>query len=105
MSTLQTRPPRSALTTAADRPLHARRLPRYAPVIALLLAGTAVIAARLAGAGLMLAVVAGWLVLVAVLVGASAAVEGRRHCVDRLATVLVSSAFAVALLPLGTLLA
>ena len=105
MSTLQTRPPRSALTTAADRPLHARRLPRYAPVIALLLAGTAVIAARLAGAGLMLAVVAGWLVLVVVLVGASAAVEGHRHCVDRLATVLVSSAFAVALLPLGTLLA
>ena len=104
MSMLQTRPPHAAPADISDQPLRVRRLPRYAPLAAVLVAGIALTAVRLAGAGLALSVVAGWLVLVVGLTSASAAIEGRRHCVDRLATLLVSTAFALALLPLGTLL-
>ena len=105
MSMLQTRPPHAAPADISDQPLRVRRLPRYAPLAAVLVAGIALTAVRLAGAGLALSVVAGWLVLVVGLTSASAAIEGRRHCVDRLATLLVSTAFALALLPLGTLMA
>ncbi len=56
------------------------------------------------GVGLGLSVVVAWLALVAAVVFASRVVEGARKSKDRLATCLVSSAFAAALLPLSSLL-
>jgi phosphate transport system permease protein len=51
-----------------------------------------------------LSVVLGWVVFVVLLIGVSARFEGRRKVSDRLSTALVSTAFVLALLPLGTLL-
>ena len=56
------------------------------------------------GVGLALSVVLAWLALVVAVVVASRVVEGGRKSRDRFATCLVSSAFAVALLPLSSLL-
>jgi phosphate transport system permease protein len=69
--------------------------------------GTVVLAAILiAGLGMSIAggVAIAWILLIVALVGTSNAVEGSRKAKDRLATSLVYSAFALALLPLGTLL-
>ncbi|WP_269937829.1 phosphate ABC transporter permease PstA [Arthrobacter sp. HY1533] len=93
MATVLTERKRSALTRG--------RLPRYTPYA---IAGGAVVVA----AALMSLIgfnVFGWAVLSAVLFAAanvtvSAAVEGRRKAVDKLATSLVVGAFLVALLPL-----
>ena len=56
------------------------------------------------GVGLALSVVVAWFALVTAVFLASLVVEGARKSKDRLATCLVSSAFAIALLPLSSLL-
>ncbi|MDX6296318.1 MAG: phosphate transport system permease protein [Nocardioidaceae bacterium] len=56
------------------------------------------------GNGLALSIIFGWLVFAVVLYVASRLVEGSRKSTDRLATIMVSTAFVVALLPLASLL-
>lgn len=88
-----------------ERRLGGGRLPRFAlPGIL----GGALLVALVSwywlGLNLGVAIVAAWLLAVVVLVGASRVVEGARKSKDRVATALVQTAFAVALLPLGGLL-
>ena len=85
--------------------LHAPQLPRWVPS-AVFSSGAAVtlVLHLLAGWGWALAVVVSWICVGLVLVTVSGRYEGRRKAVDRLATLLVTTAFVLALLPLGTLL-
>jgi phosphate transport system permease protein len=96
-------PPYEVSSTAAR--LHADRLPRWASC-AVLVAGACVTTLLhvAVGQGWAPAVLAGWLVLACGLSGWSAVVEGRRKCLDRLAAVVVTTAFGLALIPLTTLL-
>ena len=105
MSALRTRPDAPPAPLGSDEGLRVRRLPPYAGVAALMLGGTAAGALAALGEGRALAIVAGWSAGVVVLLTGSAVVEGRRRCADRAATVLVATAFGLAMLPLGTLLA
>ena len=84
-------------------PRHSPMLPRWAPAV--VAAAALVVAAGLyiTGAGAVRSVLAGWIVAFALPVWA-AVVEGRRKAVDRLVTVLVTSAFGLALLPLASIL-
>jgi phosphate transport system permease protein len=85
--------------------LHSPLLPRWAPWALLGVAVGIALGAHLAlGWGRALSVVACWFAYVVVLVAVSGRVEGRRKAVDRLVTALVTTAFALALMPLGTLL-
>jgi phosphate transport system permease protein len=78
-------------------------LPTWAPR-AVLGAGLAIATVLyVADAGLVRSVLAGWVVSFALPVW-SAAVEGRRKAADRLVTVLVTSAFGLALFPLVSIL-
>ncbi|MGY1811640.1 phosphate ABC transporter permease PstA [Blastococcus sp. SYSU D00820] len=81
-----------------------RRLPRYAPT-GLYLAGLALGAALAAvtGSGIALAVVYGVVLGTLAVYLASRAVEGRRKGTDRLVTCLVTTAFAIAMIPLLSL--
>ncbi len=101
-----TEPPRDRIDPVVlDQRLHAPPMRRWTPWA--LLAGGVVVAVLLhqvVGWGSALSVVVGWLMFVAALTLASRWVEGSRKSVDRLATVLITTAFAIALLPLGTLL-
>ncbi len=103
---LTTEPPRDRLDSSAlEQRLHAAPLPRWAPWV--LLAGgvgVAVLLHKVVGWGAALSVVVGWLAFIVALTVASRWVEGSRKSVDRFATVLITTAFAIALLPLGTLL-
>jgi phosphate transport system permease protein len=103
-TSLQSRSPGST-SGGMDADLRAPRLPRLAP-LAIGLAATALAALLrlLVGVPIAGAVVLGWLLFAVGLFGASRLREGRRKGSDRLASVLVTSAFAVALMPLGTLL-
>jgi phosphate transport system permease protein len=91
-----------ASRSLADQ-LRGRSLPRGAGRVVVGLALAAVLLALLAGLSPVVAVLVGWLVCLG-LPAWSAAVEGRRKAVDRLVTVLVTSAFALALLPLASIL-
>jgi len=86
-----------------EEPRHSPMLPSWAPLTvgaaALLVAG----GFFATGAGGVRAVLAGWVVCF-VLPLWSAVVEGRRKAVDRLVTVLVTSAFGLALIPLVSIL-
>ncbi|MGI8614508.1 MAG: phosphate ABC transporter permease PstA [Nocardioidaceae bacterium] len=86
-------------------PFHGEQLPRWAPFAAL---GAAVAVAAalhwLVGLGPVLSLVTGWLLFVVGLTGLSRSVEGGRRAIDRLAATLITSAFAIALVPLLTLL-
>jgi phosphate transport system permease protein len=87
--------------------LSARVLPRWTPV-AVLAADVGVTAALSAWtplqgtAGTLLALLLGYIVLQTV---ASFSVEGRRHAIDRLFTTLVQASFALAMIPLVSVLA
>ncbi len=86
-------------------PLQSARLPGYFTAAVLVAASCGVgILHLVLGLGLMPSVLLSWLAFTAGVCGTSLAVEGRRRGVDRLATVLVTSAFLLALLPLITLL-
>ncbi len=101
-----TEPPRDRLDRSGlEQRLHAPPLPRWAPW-ALLGGGLAVatLLHKAVGWGAALSVVVGWLTFIIALTVASRVVESSRRSVDRFATVMITTAFAIALLPLGTLL-
>jgi phosphate transport system permease protein len=106
MSTQLTTEPAPQRGASAPEPHWAMgKLPGYVPWA--VVGGAAVLAAVLVAAvGMSVAgaIVIAWVLLIVVLVGASRAAEGTRKAKDRLATSLVCSAFALALIPLGTLL-
>ncbi|MDO3396893.1 phosphate ABC transporter permease PstA [Nocardioides cremeus] len=85
-------------------PLQGAQLPRYAPGLAAGIAvGIAVLAVLLGGVGAVAAVMIGWVLLAVGLPAWSRAVEGPRKAADRVAGVLVWSAFALAMIPLVSL--
>ncbi|OUZ07467.1 phosphate ABC transporter, permease protein PstA [Aeromicrobium sp. PE09-221] len=101
-STLQTPRPESGASPIASS-LRGRQLPRWVPPA---LTAAAVLLALVGVFG----PVGAWLVLVGWCVAAvipiwSLAVEGSRKAMDRLVTLLVSTAFAITLFPLGSILA
>jgi phosphate transport system permease protein len=97
-------PEQQAVPKFAAR-LHAPQLPRWVPAAVLVgAAALMVVLHLLLDWGWALAVVAAWFVAGVVLVSISGRYEGRRKAVDRLATLLVATAFVLALLPLGSLL-
>jgi phosphate transport system permease protein len=100
----QPSPEQQAVPKFAAR-LHAPQLPRWVPSAVLAGGGVTTVALHaLAGWGWALSVVVAWLLVLLFLVTVSGRYEGRRKAVDRLATLLVATAFVLALLPLGTLL-
>jgi phosphate transport system permease protein len=103
---LRTRLPEgSTAGTPLSTAMSSRRLPDYfAPALAGALVVLAVVLHAVGSLSVAALVPLGWLVFVVVLVGVSRGVEGGRKSVDRLAATLIASAFAVALLPLVTLL-
>jgi phosphate transport system permease protein len=102
--TTQTQPPRrTAPSPSPSRELRGRRLPLYAPRVV-------VAVAVLAGAGVWLAsdsafrgALTGW-ALCFVVPAWSVVVEGTRKATDRLVTLLVGTAFALAMVPLLSIL-
>ncbi len=102
----QTEPrPNPGTSERLDERLHSPQLPRWTPWA--VLAAAAVVTVLLntvGGQGKALSVVLGWLIFVVTLTVMSRLYEGGRKSVDRLATVMVTTAFVVALMPLGTLL-
>ena len=84
-------------------PRHSPMLPQWAPLAVVAAALVVTAGLLLSGAGGVRSVLAGWVVCFALPVW-SAAVEGRRKAVDRLVTVLVTSAFGLALFPLVSIL-
>ncbi len=91
--------------TRAAAPLTSAQLPASAPWIAAVIAfGLSVLAALFSGWGPVGVAVVGWLLLVAILPLWSWRLEGSRKAVDRLVTLALWSAFALAMLPLAALL-
>lgn len=85
-------------------PLTGASLPRQAPLLAVLIAGgIAALLALLGVIGWVAAIFVGWLLLMVGLPLWSRAVEGGRRSVDRGVTLLVWSAFALAMVPLVSL--
>ena len=89
----------------ASLPLTAPQLPPVAPLLSALMAvGAAVLVGLLLSWSLIPIVVLGWLLLLVVLPTWSLLLEGRRKAVDRMVTGLVWSTFALAMLPLLSLI-
>ncbi|CAI9412830.1 phosphate ABC transporter permease PstA [Nocardioides sp. T2.26MG-1] len=85
-------------------PLTGASLPRQAPLLAAVIAGgIAALIALLGGFGWVAAIFVAWLLLLVGLPLWSRAVEGGRRAVDRIVTLLVWSAFALAMIPLVSL--
>nr|WP_246283720.1 phosphate ABC transporter permease PstA [Nocardioides perillae] len=79
-------------------------MPRWAPALAAVVSvALAALVGMIGGLGLVPTVLLAWVLVVLALPAWSQAVEGRRKSVDRLATTLVWSTFAVALIPLVSL--
>lgn len=101
MSTTQSN---DVAATSTPASLTGKTLSRAVPigiaVVAVLVAG----GAWLAGASLPAAAVIGWLVFAVAYVGTSYAVEGRRKGADTLAATLMWTAFALAMIPLVSLI-
>ncbi len=95
MTVLDTRPD----PFATDQ-LVSPRLPRMAPALVVVLSAAVGALAWVLGVGIGLSVALAFVVNLVAMPAWSAAVEGRRAAVDRLATALVWSAFLVALIPL-----
>lgn len=82
-------------------PLTAPSLPRLAPLLAAVVSwGVSALVGLLAGWGLVAVVVVGWALFVLALPTWSRVVEGARRSTDRLVTAVVWSTFAVAMVPL-----
>ena len=97
-------------TAVADHPvvaqkLTANQLPSWTTgaVLALALLGSATLFALTGSFGIVRTLVVAALVFAVAMVAISGAVEGRRKAVDRLATIAVTCAFLLALLPLVSL--
>lgn len=102
MTDTQTRTPE---LPAAPMPLQSPQLPAMAPLLALVVSGgVGALLSLLLGWGWIAAVVVAWILLVVALPTWSAAVEGRRKSVDRLAGIVIWSTFGLALIPLVSLL-
>ena len=86
-----------------EEPRRSPMLPSWAPLAVGAVALLVAVGLFATGAGAVRAVLAGWVVSFA-LPSWSAVVEGRRKAVDRLVTVLVTSAFGLALIPLVSIL-
>lgn len=87
-----------------EEQMHSPRLPRQVGLglgIASVLMGALLL---VLGEGIALSIFVAWLIFAVALIGVSRTVEGARKSKDRLATILVTTAFVVALLPLASLL-
>ena len=101
MTDLQTAPP---MSPRQPMPLTGATLPRLAPALAIVIAGgIGALVALIGGFGWVAAIFMAWLVLVVGLPLWSRAVEGGRKARDRVATLLVWSAFGLAMIPLVSL--
>ena len=101
MTDLQTAPP---MSPRQPMPLTGATLPRLAPALAIVIAGgIGALVALIGGFGWVAAIFVAWLVLVVGLPLWSRAVEGGRKARDRVATLLVWSAFGLAMIPLVSL--
>lgn len=93
-----------AIETRESLPLVAPQLPRWAPLLVLLISASAAgILALLLDWGVAGTVVTTAILLAVLLPLWSGIVEGRRRGTDRLATILIWSTFAIAMLPLISL--
>jgi phosphate transport system permease protein len=102
---LRTDPPRDELNVGdVGRSLHIATLPRWTVPALGAIAVVVALVLKASGASWALGVLIGWLLFTVVLVGTSLGVEGTRRGKDRAATVFVWTCFALALLPLGSLL-
>ena len=100
MSTTITRPPTNDIASS----MRGAQLPNWASRAAL---GTGIViglAVHLGGLSTFKAIILGWVVVAVGLPLWSRIVEGRRKSTDRLVTVLVASAFGIALFPLFSIL-
>jgi phosphate transport system permease protein len=106
MSTpVKTDPPEERTTSVKlEGRLHAPQLPRWTPWVLLAVCIGLMFGLHAMGWGYALSVVGSWVAYIVVLGVVSRVKEGRRKSSDRVATVLITSAFAIALIPLGTLL-
>ena len=86
-----------------ESPRHSPMLPTWAPRAVFASALVVLLGLYASGVGGVRSVLAAWVVCLVLPVW-SAAVEGRRKAVDRLVTVLVTSAFGLALFPLVSIL-
>ena len=102
-TTLEPTPSSGSGTDSVGDSLRARSLPTGAARVVGGVALAAALLAYLGGLGPVRAVLIGWLVFLALPVW-STIVEGRRKAVDRLVTVLVCSAFGLALIPLVSII-
>ena len=102
MSTTTTRPPPSSDIVSSMR---GAQLPSWAGPAALGTGAIVGLAVYLGGLGSFKAIILGWAVVAVGLPVWSRVVEGRRKSTDRLVTVLVASAFGIALFPLFSILA
>ena len=84
-------------------PRHSPMLPSWAGWSVSLIALVTTLGLMAAGAGAVRSVLTGWIVCLALPIW-SRVVEGRRKAVDRLVTLLVTSAFGLALIPLASIL-
>ncbi|MEV7428360.1 phosphate ABC transporter permease PstA [Nocardioides sp. NPDC092400] len=85
-------------------PLVAPQIPSYAPALAAVVAaGVAALLGILLGWSVVAVVLLAWALLVVVLPAWSAAVEGNRRAKDRLVTTIAWSTFALAMIPLVSL--
>lgn len=98
--------PRPSHVTTAPASLTSRSLPRWstAALLAGCVAASAAVSYLLLDRGPVVAAVLTFLSFALLLYGASRTVEGSRRAFDRLVTVLVTSAFVLALLPLVSVL-
>jgi phosphate transport system permease protein len=98
MTTTLTPPP-----VDVTRELYGARLPGWAPTAVVAAAVVVAAGAYAAGANVLQAALVAWIVCMCLPLW-SVAVEGRRKATDRLVTVLVASAFVLALFPLFSIL-
>src|SRR5262245_56444284 len=103
-SPVKTDPPQDRMSRQIEQRLHAPQLPRWVPWALLVVAvGLVALLHYVVGWGWALSVVASWAIYIIALGVVSRTLENRRKSVDRIATVFVTTAFALALIPLGTL--
>ncbi len=104
MTTLTTQNPSTPPPTDVHQELYGAQLPSWGPRA--VIGGALVVAGALylgAGLNLMLSALVAWAICMLLPIW-SAVVEGRRKATDRLVTVLVTSAFALAMFPLVSIL-
>lgn len=103
MTATDPRPPRERDAEELLSSLRGATLPRWAPRVVVGVAVTVAVLAAVSGTGPVRGVLLGWL-LTFVLPIWSRLVEGGRKATDRLVTLLVYSAFALALIPLASII-